>query len=73
MTEGMPVNLHDLPPTLTVEKAAELLGISRRSAYRAANSGELPTLRLGRRLVVPTARLLALLGVAESLDLRRAS
>ncbi len=56
----------ELPPTISVEEAGELLGISRRSAYRAAARGELPTLRLGRRLVVPTAKLLALLGVEHT-------
>lgn len=53
----------DLPLTLTVEEAGELLGISRQSAYRAAAAGELPALRVGRRLIVPTARLLEMLGV----------
>lgn len=56
----------ELPPTVTVEKAGEMLGISRRSAYRAAANGQLPTLRLGRRLLVPTAKLLHMLGIAES-------
>lgn len=56
------MKLDDLPPTLTIEQAGELLGISRRSAYRAAATGQLPTLRLGRRLLVPTPRLLQLLG-----------
>jgi excisionase family DNA binding protein len=49
-------------PTLRVEQAAEILGVSRSSAYEAARAGELPTIRLGRRLLVPTARLRALLG-----------
>lgn len=57
------MTLNDLPPTINVERAGELLGISRRSAYRAAATGELPTIKLGRRLLVPTARLLDLLGV----------
>ncbi len=57
--------LQGLPPTLTVEQAGELLGISRRSAYRAANTGDLPTIKLGRRLLVPTARVLDLLGLSE--------
>lgn len=57
------MTLNDLPPTITVEQAGEVLGISRRSAYRAATTGELPTIRLGRRLLVPTARLLDLLGL----------
>ena len=55
--------LAELPPTLTVDEAGDMLGISRRSAYRAAARGEIPTLRLGRRLLVPTPRLLALLGL----------
>lgn len=48
--------------TITVPEAGELLSLSRDSAYRAAAAGQIPTLRLGRRIVVPVARLLALLG-----------
>ncbi len=50
-------------PTVTVEEAAELLGISRPSAYAAAKSGELPTIRYGRRILVPTAALRRQLGL----------
>lgn len=50
--------------TLTIPEAGVLLGIGRDAAYRAARDGEIPTLKLGRRLVVPRARLLALLGEA---------
>ncbi len=57
------MTLTELPPTITVEQASELLGISLRSAYKAARTGELPTLRLGRRLLVPTAKLMRMLGV----------
>jgi excisionase family DNA binding protein len=53
----------ELPPTLTVKRAGELLGLSRSAAYRAAATGELPTLAFGRRLVVPTYRLLEMLGL----------
>jgi excisionase family DNA binding protein len=49
----------------TVEEAGEMLGISRHSAYRAARIGEIPTIRVGRRLVVPLARLNELLGQTE--------
>ncbi len=48
--------------TISVEDAAKLLGISRGLAYEAARRGELPTIRLGRRLLVPRARLLELVG-----------
>jgi excisionase family DNA binding protein len=51
--------------TLTVEEAAKLLGIGRGTAYEAARRGEIPTIRLGRRLVVPRAKLLAQLGERE--------
>jgi excisionase family DNA binding protein len=50
------------PLTLTVDEAAKLLGVSRGTAYEAARRGQLPTIRLGRRLLVPRARLLELLG-----------
>jgi excisionase family DNA binding protein len=50
-------------PTITVERAAKVLGISRGSAYEAARSGQLPAIRIGHRLVVPTAALLAMLGI----------
>jgi excisionase family DNA binding protein len=48
--------------TVTVEQAAEMLGISRGSAYTLAKSGALPTVRLGRRLLVPKAAMDRLLG-----------
>lgn len=48
--------------TVSVEEAARLLGVGRGLAYEAARRGEIPTIRLGRRLLVPRARLLALLG-----------
>ena len=53
------------PLTLTVEETAELLGVSRGLAYEAARRGEIPTIRLGRRLLVPRARLLELVGAPE--------
>jgi excisionase family DNA binding protein len=51
--------------TISVEDAARLLGISRGLAYEAARRGELPVIRLGRRLLVPRARLLELVSPAE--------
>jgi excisionase family DNA binding protein len=51
-----------VPLTMTVEEAGRLLGIGRGLAYEAARKGDIPTIRLGRRLLVPRARLLELLG-----------
>ena len=55
----------DLPALMDMEQARELLGMSRSAIYRAAAAGYLPTLRFGRRVYVPTARLLAMLGLSE--------
>lgn len=41
--------------TLTVEEAAELLGVGRTSAYEGVRSGEIPAIRVGRRWLVPRA------------------
>jgi hypothetical protein len=48
--------------TVPVETAGRALGLSRMSAYRAVHAGQIPSLKIGSRLVVPTAPLLALLG-----------
>lgn len=53
-----------------VTEAADILGISRRSAYRAAANGHIPPIKIGRRLIVPTARLLDLLGLSGDDDSR---
>ncbi len=42
---------------LSIEEFAERVGISRTSAYLAAQRGEIPTRRIGRRLIVPVAAL----------------
>jgi excisionase family DNA binding protein len=48
---------------MDMDRARELLGMSRSAVYRAAAAGHLPTLRFGRRVYIPTARLLAMLGI----------
>ena len=50
------------PATMTIPEAAKLLGISRSAAYRAVARGETATIRIGRRLLVATAKLYRLLG-----------
>lgn len=43
------------PLTITVERAAQLLGISRGLAYDLVRRGEIPAIHLGRRVVVPVS------------------
>jgi excisionase family DNA binding protein len=47
--------------TLTVAEAARALGIGRNTAYAAAQRGDIPTIRVGRRILVPRAGLERLL------------
>ena len=41
--------------TYTVEEAARRLGLSRNGAYEAVKRGEIPSIRIGRRVLVPRA------------------
>ena len=42
-------------PTMNVDRVAEALNISRASAYEGVKTGEIPSIKIGRRIVVPTA------------------
>ena len=42
---------------LTVPEAGRVLGLKVHTAYRAARNGEIPTIRIGRRIRVPKAQL----------------
>jgi len=53
--------MEDQRLTITVSEAAHLLGISRGLAYEMARIGKLPTIRFGRRLLVPRWALYRLL------------
>ena len=57
-----PPQPHDDKLTYTLAEAASRLGISTSLAYEAAHRGELPVCRIGRRILVPRAALLRLLG-----------
>ena len=52
--------------TYSVDEAARLLGISRNSCYEAIRRGEIPMIRLGRRILVPRSRLEDLLEQADA-------
>ena len=54
------------PLTYRIEEAAQLLGIGRNHAYEAAKRGEIPSVRIGKRLLVPKAALDKLLKSAAT-------
>jgi hypothetical protein len=64
-TTVQPLDLTDLPPTLDLVDAARLLGIGRTMAYEMVREGTWPTpiIRARRKIRVPSAPLLALLGL----------
>ncbi len=63
-TAWTPETVRNLGMTTDVATAGAILGIGRSKAYELAKSGEFPVtiLRVGRRYLVPTSAILALLG-----------
>ena len=56
----------DEPLALSVKAAAKILGLSRASAYEAVRTGQIPSLRFGKRIVVPRAALNKMLSRTEA-------
>ena len=52
--------------TISIDEVAERLGISRNLAYDAARRGDIPTIRIGKRYLVPVAAFERLLGNGEA-------
>ena len=46
---------------LTIEEAGKLLGLGRSGTYEAPRRGDIPTLKIGSRILVPKVALLKLL------------
>ena len=59
--------------TFTVTEAARALGISRGLAYEMVKTGEIPSVRVGKRLVVPRRALEKLLEQPKPLNLTPAA
>ena len=43
--------------TYSVPEAAEMLGIGRSAAYQAIRSGQIPSVKIGKRIIVPKVAL----------------
>ena len=59
------VRLADLPDVLTVSEAAKFLRLGRNSVYEAIRRNELPSVRVGRRLLIPKESLERFLTVQD--------
>lgn len=53
-------------PATDVPTAGRILGVSVLHAYRCARNGQIPTVKLGRKLIVPTAALAEMLKMPAS-------
>ena len=51
------------PLTYTVEETAALIGIGRSCAYSAVRAGDIPSVKVGRRRLVPKIALERMLGL----------
>jgi excisionase family DNA binding protein len=58
--------------TLSIEEAAKVLGIGRNLCYERVKTGEIPVIKIGRRLLVPKKALEKLLEEPQPLTLTRA-
>lgn len=63
VTSPPTLSTEPLPPVLSVPQAARLLRMSLRATYRAVENDAIPHLRIGRRIAIPTAKLLDQLGL----------
>jgi len=53
--------------TLSVEETAKLLGIGRNLCYDRVKTGEIPVIKIGRRLLIPRAALDRLLNSTSNM------
>ena len=60
MSAGMQktVSLDGLPEFCTLEEVSKVFRVSRATAYRMAERGNIPCLRIGRRVIVSKERLI---------------
>ena len=65
--------MDDSKLTLNVEEAATVLGISRGLAYEMVKTGKIPSVRFGKRVLVPRRALEKLLEQPQPLNLTPAA
>ena len=59
-------NKEGFPQAFTVSEASRLLRLSRNATYEGIRRGEIPSLRIGRRIFVPSEALRILLSIGKS-------
>jgi hypothetical protein len=59
------------PFSLTVPAAGKMVGLSRSGSYRAAHAGQIPTIEVGRGMVVPRLLWEKMLGIKTAPEINR--
>jgi excisionase family DNA binding protein len=67
----MAMNKNSNPTVLTVVEVAKILRIGRLTAYQAIERGEVPSIRIGRRILIPRMALEQLLTTKQKDDTLR--
>ena len=63
-----PVSLDELPEFCSLEEFSEVFRVSRATAYRMAAQGKIPSLRIGRRVIVSKKHLMSWLDQSISCE-----
>lgn len=56
-----PTSYDDLPLTLSVRELMPILSVGRNTAYELIRSGQIRSVRIGRRILIPKAEVLQFL------------
>ncbi|APH13225.1 hypothetical protein ASJ33_07710 [Dehalococcoides mccartyi] len=52
-----PLEVQDEKLTLSVQEVTKLLGVSKSGVYELVHTGKIPSLRFGRRILIPRMQL----------------
>ena len=63
-----PVSLDELPEFCSLEEFSEVFRVSRATAYRMAAQGKIPSMRIGRRVIVSKKHLMSWLDQSISCE-----
>ena len=63
--EEVKMKLSNLPDVLTISDLMLVLGIGKNSAYNLVNSGQLKSVRVGRKILISKQALMQFLGITE--------
>lgn len=58
-------SMEEIPLTLTVDEAGQLLRIGRNNMYRLVNSGQIQSIKVGRKILIPCNALVRFLSAFD--------